>query len=152
MLARTSLLLAMALVATGCGGKEAGGVKGAGQKVGETILDFGSGIGKGIDKRMEVVVDLAADVKALGLSTTVAKSMTIEPSKPKGISVYFVASKPVKAKLMAKALNAAGEEIGRTVVDVDMAADDAKYLNFSFPPEMDSQLVEKYQIGLKAGE
>ncbi len=87
-----------------------------------------------------------------GLSKTVAKLTEVETHDghmSKGISVYLVAAKPFKSKVVAKALDGDGQEIGRSTVDVDFAADDAKYVGFTFDPQMDRQLVAKYVLDLK---
>jgi hypothetical protein len=148
MMIRCIALLAAAVLLSGCGGNDRGAQQ-AGQKVGETITDFASGVGKGIDKRMEVPVELSDSITALGLRHTIAKSLGIDRPNEKGVTVYFIAAKPVEARLMAKALNAEGQEIGRSTADVELAADDARYITFRFDPELDAQLVERYLIEAK---
>lgn len=143
------LLFAILLLAAGCGKKGESVAKTAGNKVGETITDFATGIGKGIDKQMTVNVELSDELVKKGLEKTVAKSTGLDSPREKGISVYFIAKLPFDAKLIAKAINKEGQEIGRSVVDVELSADDAKYVTFMFAPEMDTQLVDKYLISLK---
>jgi hypothetical protein len=145
-------LLAISLVVVaGCGKHDESAAKRAGNAVGETVTDFASGIGKGVDKKMTVNVELSKPLSDRGLSKTVAKLAETEKHAhvSKGVSVYLIASKPFKSKLVAKALDGDGLEIGRSTVDVDFAADDAKYVNFTFDPQMDRQLVAKYVIDLK---
>lgn len=134
-----------AVQSLGCGD---GHAKKAGQAVGETITDFAKGVGSGIDKRLEVDVELSPKAVASGLSKTVAKSAGID-GQEKGITVYLLSRKPVSGSLIAKALNHEGAEIGRSVVDVDFAADDAEYVTFHFDKEIDSQLVERYLVDIK---
>jgi hypothetical protein len=135
------------LIAIGCGG-ERGHAKKAGQAVGETVTDFTRGVGSGIDKRLEVNVELSEKLTGLGVSKTVAKSAGIDDHK-KGVTVYLMSQTPVTGSLVARALNDEGAEIGRSVVDIELGADDAKYVTFRFDPEMDSQLVERYLIDVK---
>jgi hypothetical protein len=145
-------LLAISLVAVaGCGkqDKDESMAKRAGSAVGETVTDFAKGVGKGVDQQMTINVELSKPLRDAGISKTVAKLGGIEIAKSRGISVYLIASKPLKSKLVAKALSKEGEEIGRSIVDVDFAADDGKYVNFKFDSQMDSQLVVKYAIDLK---
>lgn len=137
-------LAALVALSLGCG-KEEGRAKRAGQSFGETMTDFAHGVGSGIDNRLQVEVELSPGVVDLGLSKTVAKSAGIDDTK-KGIAVYFISQKPVNGNLVAKAMNADGEEIGRSVVEVEFSADDAKYVTFRFDKEMDSQLVARYVI------
>ncbi|HEX7375699.1 MAG TPA: hypothetical protein VF278_01240 [Pirellulales bacterium] len=143
----STALLALLLAALGCSGE--GKAKKAGQAVGETVTDFAKGIGSGIDKRLEVEVDLSPRVSGLGLSRTVAKAAGID-SQGKGITVYMLSQKAVAGSLVAKALNSEGTEIGRSVVDIDFAEDDAQYITFQFDAQMDTQLVRRYTIDIKA--
>ncbi len=137
----------------GCGKdkdkNEDSAAKNAGAKVGEAVTEFATGMGKGIDKKMTVNAELSAGLKEKGISMTIAKGSGLDHAS-KGISVYLIAAKPLKAKLIAKAMNEAGQEIGRSVVDVNFVADDAKYIIFKFHEEMDTQLVKKYFIDIKS--
>lgn len=142
-------LLAATACLLGCGGNEDRPVHAAGQKVGETAVEFVAGLGQGIDRQMVVVVDLSPDVTELGLQKTMAKALTMEQRATKGMSIYFIADKAVKTALLAKALNADGVEIGRAAVDIELAEDEARYVNFVFDPQTDMQLVAKYVVGLK---
>jgi hypothetical protein len=137
-----SLLAAFAF--TACEQKDRSVAKEAGDKVGQTITDFATGVGKGIDKRLTVNVELSKDLSERGLSVTLGKV-----SGKRGLSVYLIAQRAFKSRLIAKALDKDGLEIGRSVVDVSFAADDAKYVNFAFQDEMDTQLVAKYVIDIK---
>lgn len=140
-------LAAMLLIAAGCSDGESGARK-VGRAVGETVTDFAHGVGTGVDKRLEVEVELAPSVAEFGLQKTVSKSAGSEDGR-RGITVYLMASQPAAVSLVAKALNAEDQEIGRSTVDVEFTADDAKYVTFRFDAEMDSQLVRKYVIGAK---
>ena len=145
---KTISALIFVLVVCGCGKRDESLVKTAGSKVGETVTDFASGVGKGVDKQRMVQVKLSEDVAKQGLSKTVAKSQSLG-SKASGIAVYFITKSPFKGKLVARAMNKEGQEIGRSVVDVEFSADDAKYVSFPFPEEMDGQLVQEYLVDVK---
>ena len=141
---KTTAALLLLLLVCGCGRRDESMAKMAGGKVGETITDFASGVGKGVDKQRLVNVKLSDAVCKQGLSKTISKS-----GKENGITVYFLAASPFKGKLVAKATNKEGQEIGRSVVDVEFSADDAKYVSFPFPEEMDAQLVQEYVVDIK---
>ena len=144
-------LFAVLLISAGCGKKDENesGAKRAGSKVGETLTDFASGLGKGIDKQMVVNVELSAKMTQRGITRSIAKAIGMDHPGTKGITVYFVAKDPFNGKLIAKALDKDEVEIGRCVVDVEFATDDAKYVTFEFDAEMDTQLVAKYLVDLK---
>lgn len=144
---RHLVLLSVLLLLMGCGQNERG-VHQAGKRVGETLTDFAKGVGSGVDTRLEVPVELTEKVTNLGLKTTVAKSGGIDKEGHRTIMVYFISTKEVKAWLLTKALNDEGQEIGRTTVEVDLAADDAKYVTFAFDRELDSQRVDKYVVDI----
>ena len=129
-----------------CGQKDQSVAKKAGDKVGQTITDFASGVGKGIDKRLEVSVEVSKELADRGVSATMAK----RGGKSKNaVSVYLISQKPLRGKLVGKALDKDGLERGRAVVDATFLADDAKYLSFDFPDEMEPQWVAKYRIDLR---
>lgn len=132
----------------GCGKSDESASKAAGTKVGEALTDFATGVGKGIDRQMQVNVVLSAEVAQQGLGKTVAKSLGIDTGR-KCISVYFMAKTSFKGTLLAKAMNKEGQEIGRSAADVDFANDDAKYVSFEFEQEMDTQSVDTYVIEVK---
>jgi hypothetical protein len=136
------------LLVCGCGKRDESMAKTVGNKVGETLTDFASGVGKGIDKQMMVKVRLSEEVTKQGLSKTISKSRGIDLEE-KGITVYFTATTAFKGKLVAKAVDKEGQEIGRSVVDVEFSADDAKYVPFVFDDEMDTQLVQEYLVDIK---
>ena len=142
----TILLLVISVsLFTGCGKEGDKLADKAGQTVGQHLTEFTKGVGKGIDQEMLVDVTIKPEVYALGLTNTFAKSLGLDEHK-KGFSVYFVASQNVSNTLIARAFNAEGLEIGRSKKDVVMQKDDAAYVVFIFPSEMDSQMVHRYTI------
>ncbi len=136
-------------VVCGCGKQDESVARKAGSKVGETLTAFASGVGKGIDKQMVVTAELSEELTKQGITKTISKAIGMDHQNQKGISVYFIAKAELKAKFIAKAVNKEGMEIGRSVVDVEFAIDDAKYVTFQFDGDMDTQLVDKYLIDLK---
>lgn len=150
----SSFIFVTTLLLGGCSGCFEGGselAKGAGEAVGQATVDFGKGVGSGVDKSMEVTTELAVAAQGLGLSTTTSKLLSLDQH---GIAVYFIAEQATKTKLLAKALNEAGQEVGRASVEVEFAADDAKYVEFVFDGHVDLQLVDKFVIETRepAGE
>jgi hypothetical protein len=141
-----SFVLLIVLTA-GCGREGSGFVSKTGEAVGEKLTDFTKGVGKGIDQRMMVAVVLSSDVQAMGLTHTIAKSLGLGESKP-GISIYFIASRPVSTMLVVRALNAEGAEIGRAKAKIELGKDDASYVSFEFDRQMDTATVQKYSVGL----
>ena len=143
------LVLACSMLLSFCGGKDDESLaKKAGTKMGETLTDIATGMGKGIDKQMSVDVELSQAMLDIGISKTISKSMGLD-SEGKGITLYLTTEKAITAQLVAKARNADDMEIGRSTVDIEMGDDDAQYIKFIFHDEMDTQLVEKYTIGIK---
>ena len=145
------LLTAILLLipAVGCDEGEESAASRVGSKVGETVTDFAQGVGKGIDKEMTVEVELSESLTKRGVSKTIAKSLGMEHPNQKGISVYLKSTEQFKAKLIAKAFDQNGSEIGRSIVDVELGADDAKHVTFTFEQQLDTQLVKKYSIDIR---
>jgi hypothetical protein len=155
---RLAWLLAVSwVIVVGCGSDDESVAKKTGAKVGETLTDFASGVGKGIDKKMKVNVELSKELADQGISVTIAKAGGIDLKHPdvkadshtSEILVYLIAAKPFNGRLIAKALTNDGQEIGRSPADVELASDEAKYITFAFDHDMDTQLVAKYTIDAK---
>jgi hypothetical protein len=140
-------LVLLIVLAAGCGKKGGGFFGKTGEAVGEKLTDFTKGVGKGIDQRMLVEVSHGPEVQALGLSKTIAKSLGLGESKP-GISIYFIAARPVSTTLVVRALNSEGAEIGRAKTKVGLGKDEAAYVNFEFDHQMDTATVHQYSVGL----
>ncbi|MBA0446179.1 hypothetical protein D7Y61_02365 [Stenotrophomonas maltophilia] len=115
----------------------------AGSAISGTAADFVAGLGEGVDKRMNVTLQADPGLAAHGLTVTLGKSRGMGS---KEAAVYVVADKAFKGKLVARALDADGTEIGRASTEVEFAADDARYVTFQFNEEMDSQLVRTYAV------
>jgi len=127
------------------GAKQQSIAKQAGSKVGEAVTDFAAGVGAGVDTQLKVPVELSPALVAAGLSFTVAKSEGLDSDE---IVIYLIAKQALTAKLIAKAVDAQGDEVGRTKADVNFDADDAKYVTFKFDSYVDSKLVTKYVLEL----
>ncbi|WP_164136843.1 hypothetical protein [Stenotrophomonas maltophilia] len=115
----------------------------AGSAISGTAADFVAGLGEGVDKRMNVTLQADPGLAAHGLTVTLGKSRGMGS---KEAAVYVVADKAFKGKLVARALDTDGTEIGRAAAEVEFAADDARYVTFQFNEEMDSQLVRTYAV------
>ncbi|PTS77738.1 hypothetical protein DBR33_02785 [Stenotrophomonas sp. HMWF022] len=118
----------------------------AGSAISGTAADFVAGLGEGVDKRMAVTLLIDPAVAERGLSITMGKS---RGAGSKDVAVYVVAGTAFNGRLVARALDAEGVEIGRAVVDEEFSADDARYVTFKFNEEMDSQLVRTYALSVR---
>lgn len=118
----------------------------AGSAISGTAADFVAGLGAGVDKRMSVSLQADPGLSERGLSLTLGKSRGVGS---KSAAVYVISNRPFSGRLIARALDAEGVEIGRAAADVEFAADDARYVSFQFNEEMDSQLVRSYAIAAR---
>lgn len=142
------LVLSVLLLLSCKGGKGDESVaKRAGSKLGETLTDFATGVGKGVDTQMLVPVELSATLEAKGIKRTVAKSLTVGGGD-KGFAVYLTSQRALSGTLVAKAFDKTGSEIGRSRARVAFSADDAKYVTFTFDEQMDANMVARYVIDL----
>ena len=142
-----SVALALTLLLTGCSeDQDAGSL---GKSVGENVTEFAQGVGTGVDVGLKVNFELSEALKEAGVTATVAKQETPLNSPNKTITIYIIADKAMDATLVAKAYNADEQEIGRAHTDVVFVADDARYIGFEFPAEMDRQMVKIYRIDLR---
>jgi len=139
------VVVALVLALTACKDDTSMSQK-AGSAISGTAADFLAGLGEGVDKRMNVTLQTDPGLAARGLTVTQGKSRGMGS---KDAAVYVVADKPFKGKLVARALDGEGTEIGRAVVEEEFAADDARYVTFTFNEEMDSQLVRTYAVSAR---
>jgi hypothetical protein len=139
------LMLGVALLFVSCSDGDKSLANKAGDKVGQVLTDFAGGMGKGIDKQMLVKVELSDELSKRGLTMSVSKQDSLAA---KTVVLYLIASKNFNGKLLAKAINEQGLEIGRTTAFLKLGKDEAKYVSFKFHNEMDSQLVKSYQVSL----
>ena len=65
------------------------------------------------------------------------------------MEVYLISENEVSGEVLAKALNAQGQEIGRAKVLLNLLKDDAKLLSFTFDSSLDLDLVSKYLIDFR---
>ncbi|HIE5355642.1 TPA: hypothetical protein ACXNP2_002249 [Stenotrophomonas maltophilia] len=142
---RTIMVIALALGLGACKDDTSVSQK-AGSAISGTAADFVAGLGEGVDKRMNVTLQADPGLAARGLTITLGKSRGMGS---KEAAVYVVADKAFNGKLVARALDAEGTEIGRASADVEFAADDARYVTFQFNEEMDSQLVRSYAVAAR---
>lgn len=134
----------------GCGGAADHDASTMGQVIGENVTDFAKGVGKGIDNKLQISIEISPSLEQHGVTMTVGKQGPIPADNDgtKSISVYCLSQKAVEGVLVVKAYNAEDQEIGRAKSTIMFAEDDAQYVTFSFPPEMDRQLVVKYKFDI----
>ncbi|MCA9060577.1 MAG: hypothetical protein KDA85_18830, partial [Planctomycetaceae bacterium] len=121
--------LLLCLVAFGCDAPDEETARKAGTVVGESLTEFASGVGAGVERELEVEAELSPSMIDAGFEVTVSRSKGLSG----GITLYLLSAKAYHGKLRARALAEDGKEIGRASADVDFAADDAKYVEFLFP-------------------
>ena len=141
---KSIIYLSMAtLLLSACGKNEDTMAKKVGDSVGSAVTDFTAGLGKGVDKSMQAQVQVSDGMAKKGVTSTTSK---LDNLAEKTLTVYLVSTQAYKGKVMARASNKSGQEIGRSIVDVELGASDAKYIKFPFDPEMDMQLADKFSV------
>lgn len=119
----------------------------AGAAVSGVATDFISGLGAGVDEKMKVETEFDASFADHGLQATLGKGRGMGSNLA---AIYVVAGNtPFKGKLLAKAMDQEGKEIGRAQAELQLAADDATYVTLNFNEEMDSNLVRKYLLSVR---
>jgi len=140
----------LVFAACGCSDSDSNDAGSIGQSVGKNVTEFAQGVGTGVDTKMQIDIELSPTLTDAGVSYTVAKQQASLNDPQKAISVYLISSKPFNGTLLAKAYNADTQEIGRATTDVQFSADDAQYVAFTFPPEMDRQTVTLYKVDIRS--
>lgn len=138
------------LLLPGCSGDSHADAGKIGKTIGRNVTEFAQGVGTGVDTQMQVSVELSSELTEAGFSHTIAKQNTSLESPQKAISIYMISSQAINRTLIAKAFNEDNQEIGRATADVEFSKDDAQYVSFTFPSEMDRQTVKQYRISFKS--
>ena len=87
---------------------------------------------------------------SLGASVLEKKiSMTSSQVDGLKVNIYITSENAVSGELLAKALNAQGQEIGRAKVILTLQKDDAKQLSFNFDSNVVIDEVTKYLIDFR---
>jgi hypothetical protein len=106
----------------------------AGQAIGEGATSFFNGLEAGAEKTVTSYdVRLSGELKAAGVSVTIARSTTGDDSnghKP-GLSFYVLNKSPITGILRLKLFNSKDQEIGRAVTSIGFTGDDARYVPFT---------------------
>lgn len=84
-------------------------------------------------------------------NSIIDKKIAMTASNVEGhkMDVYLISENEVSGEILAKALNARGQEIGRAKVLLNLMKDDAKLLSFTFDSSLDLDLVTKYLIDFR---
>lgn len=84
-------------------------------------------------------------------SSVMEKKITMTSSQVDGlkVDVYLISDEAVEGELLAKAMNASGQEIGRAKQTLALAKDDAKLISFSFDSKVDLDKVTKFLIDFR---
>ena len=76
-------------------------------------------------------------------------SMTSSNVDELKVDVYLISEDEVSGEVLAKALNAQGQEIGRSKVLVNLQKDDAKLFSFTFDSKLDLDKVTRFMIDFR---
>lgn len=146
------LLLCFGPTIVGCGKAADHDAGTVGQAIGENVTDFARGVGKGIDNKLHISTEISPALVERGVTLIVGKQGPLHSTTDdtKAISLYFLTEKAIAGTMIAKAYNSDDQEIGRAKTVVEFSDDDAQYVKFPFPPEMDRQLVAKYKFDIIA--
>ncbi len=98
-----------------------------------------------------VAIEPASSLQTLNLEVTRFKEVESADKKLKIIS-YVIANKKFSGRIIAKALDKNGVEIGRGTVSLNMKADDAQDVEFNFPASLSTEEVNKVVIEARKDE
>jgi hypothetical protein len=91
----------------------------------------------------EKSVTLGSSVVEKGISMTSSKS---DQAK---VEVYLITRDSVEGELLAKALNAKGNEIGRSKQMLNLGKDDAKLITFTFDASVNLEEVARFMLDFR---
>jgi len=132
-------LLLLSIPVAGCEGTKKV-VEKTGVEIGDTTASFFIGLGKGFQVRRELETEMSIAAQFHGLNVTAAY-----PTE-NGITIYMTSENRFLHTVVVKALDEEEKEIGRATYIPIFKKDDAKYLDFCFPEQMQTTSVRKYLV------
>lgn len=102
-----------------------------------------------VDEEVTLPIEVTNSVNEAGLSIT-RSTLNKTYSSLVTVTSYIIADKDFNGKLIAKALNSQNLEIGRGMVSLTLAEDDAQEVNFNFPQGLDRNQIVKIIIEAKS--
>jgi hypothetical protein len=103
------------------------------EKIGETAGDMVKGIESGVKKARAINLSYTESLTEKGISNG---KVTLKNDKTGGtdnlLSVYLIFSKKFKGKILAKAYDNQGLEMGRSTIKVEAQEGDAGFYDFHF--------------------
>lgn len=114
-----------------------------GEAVGKAAGEFFEGVSEGVERTLQCTLELSPSITEAGVSTG-AHSVENEGGKDNKLVLYLIFENDFKRTLTFKAFNKAGEEVGRTTVEVNAKAGEAGYYDVVFDER--TQLESKSRV------
>lgn len=141
------LPLAVALLLTACSGTKEKAkeiINETGQTVGKGATEFVKGVGEGIDETLQSQLVLSDNLKAAGLQT--GKFKVQQNNASDSLTVYMIFNKEFKKNVTVKVYDAQGNEYGRSGLNLEGHANDARYIGFAFDSHTDFESKSRFVI------
>ncbi len=102
------------------------------EKIGETAGDMVKGIESGVKKARAINLSYTKSLTEKGISNGKVTLKNDKEGTDNLLSVYLIFSKRFKGKILAKAYDNQGLEMGRSTIKVDAQNGDAGFYDFHF--------------------
>lgn len=109
------------------------GINKGGEVVGKTAAEFIEGVSEGVDKTLDLKIELSKDLLDNGIST--GTFSTSHDKNKSVLTLYLIFEKDFDLTISAKAFDKSQLEIGRTKLEVKGKAGEAGYYHFEFDEE-----------------
>ena len=103
-----------------------------GEKVGEVVGEFFTGVGKGVDKDYQVKIQISTKLKEQGLSFGKISISNDTIGKDNLMSVYIIFEKEYHGALTARVLDVKKLEMGRFKLNLSGKSGQAAFYDFHF--------------------
>lgn len=103
-----------------------------GDVTGQAMGEFAAGMAHGVEKAIEIKVDLPANLTNQGIKLGKTTVSCDSVGKDNLLVVYMIFDKDFSGSLTAKAVDNKGLEMGRTTASVTAKKNEAKYVEFHF--------------------
>lgn len=128
-----ALPLLLLSIISACGDSDTTGkINKGGEMVGQTVGEFVSGVGSGVNKALDVKIELPEALKEKGIELGKITIADAAEGEDNLLSVYFIFQKDFNGDLTMKAFDGKNLEMGRSKIHVSGKKDEAAFFDFTF--------------------
>ena len=114
-----------------------------GEVVGKASTEFIEGVSEGVDKTLACDIVVSENLKKKGIETGKYSIENGSNGEKNKISIYLIFNQDFKGEIWSKVSDKSGLESGRSKLNVNAKANEAKFFDFEFDPRTKIEVKSK---------